>query len=155
MSTCSPGPTLLNKLEVALSNENLSVDVVSHCLLCLKEEWMKWVLLVQFYREHLHLFRELVWWFLCVSVKSRCCSSSPRSMAERGTTPRRFWPFLVPRDLVKRTTSGSWSSGWPVWAKPTRAIWWQLSGGGRGAPVSDKGNRRSLTVVLQSRCRGQ
>ncbi|KAF3839664.1 hypothetical protein F7725_018381 [Dissostichus mawsoni] len=33
-------PTLLNKLEVALSNENLSVDVVSHCLLCLKEEWM-------------------------------------------------------------------------------------------------------------------
>lgn len=37
------GPTLLNKLEVALSNENLSVDVVSHCLLCLKEEWMKWV----------------------------------------------------------------------------------------------------------------
>lgn len=35
------GPTLLNKLEVALSNENLSVDVVSHCLLCLKEEWMK------------------------------------------------------------------------------------------------------------------
>lgn len=38
-----PGPMLLNKLEVALSNENLSVDVVSHCLLCLKEEWMKWV----------------------------------------------------------------------------------------------------------------
>lgn len=37
----STGPTLLNKLEVALSNENLSVDVVSHCLLCLKEEWMK------------------------------------------------------------------------------------------------------------------
>ena len=36
-----PGPTLLNKLEVALSNENLSVEVVSHCLLCLKEEWMK------------------------------------------------------------------------------------------------------------------
>lgn len=35
------GPTLLNKLEVALCNENLSVDVVSHCLLCLKEEWMK------------------------------------------------------------------------------------------------------------------
>ncbi|KAM6967734.1 folliculin [Aplochiton taeniatus] len=34
------GPTLLNKVEVALSNENLSVDVVSHCLLCLKEEWM-------------------------------------------------------------------------------------------------------------------
>ncbi|XP_020783633.1 folliculin [Boleophthalmus pectinirostris] len=34
------GPTLLNKLEVALSNENLSMDVVSHCLLCLKEEWM-------------------------------------------------------------------------------------------------------------------
>ncbi|XP_067094333.1 folliculin [Osmerus mordax] len=34
------GPTLLNKIEVALSNENLSVEVVSHCLLCLKEEWM-------------------------------------------------------------------------------------------------------------------
>ncbi|XP_068615699.1 folliculin isoform X1 [Brachionichthys hirsutus] len=34
------GPTLLNKLEVALCNKNLSVDVVSHCLLCLKEEWM-------------------------------------------------------------------------------------------------------------------
>lgn len=34
------GPTLLNKMEVALSNENLSVEVVSHCLLCLKEEWM-------------------------------------------------------------------------------------------------------------------
>ncbi|XP_061091048.1 folliculin isoform X2 [Conger conger] len=34
------GPTLLNKVEVALSNENLSVEVVSHCLLCLKEEWM-------------------------------------------------------------------------------------------------------------------
>lgn len=34
------GPTLLNKLEVALSNENLSMEVVSHCLLCLKEEWM-------------------------------------------------------------------------------------------------------------------
>ncbi|XP_031432190.1 folliculin isoform X2 [Clupea harengus] len=34
------GPALLNKLEAALSNENLSVDVVSHCLLCLKEEWM-------------------------------------------------------------------------------------------------------------------
>ncbi|KAA0703106.1 Folliculin BHD skin lesion fibrofolliculoma protein [Triplophysa tibetana] len=34
------GPTLLNKIEVALSNENLSVEVVSLCLLCLKEEWM-------------------------------------------------------------------------------------------------------------------
>lgn len=34
------GPTLLNKIEVALSNDNLSVEVVSHCLLCLKEEWM-------------------------------------------------------------------------------------------------------------------
>lgn len=42
----SPGPALLNKLEVALCNENLSVDVVSHCLLCLKEEWMKWVKLL-------------------------------------------------------------------------------------------------------------
>ncbi|XP_061902223.1 folliculin-like [Entelurus aequoreus] len=35
-----PGPTLLNKLEVALCNDNLSVEVVAHCLLCLKEEWM-------------------------------------------------------------------------------------------------------------------
>ncbi|XP_052473645.1 folliculin [Carassius gibelio] len=34
------GPTLLNKIEVALSNENLSVEAVSLCLLCLKEEWM-------------------------------------------------------------------------------------------------------------------
>uniref|UniRef100_A0A671KB62 Folliculin n=1 Tax=Sinocyclocheilus anshuiensis TaxID=1608454 RepID=A0A671KB62_9TELE len=34
------GPTLLNKIDVALSNENLSVEVVSLCLLCLKEEWM-------------------------------------------------------------------------------------------------------------------
>ncbi|XP_062848599.1 folliculin [Trichomycterus rosablanca] len=34
------GPTLLNKIELALANENLSVEVVSHCLLCLKEEWM-------------------------------------------------------------------------------------------------------------------
>lgn len=34
------GPALLNKIEAALSNENLSMDVVSHCLLCLKEEWM-------------------------------------------------------------------------------------------------------------------
>ncbi|XP_034030530.1 folliculin [Thalassophryne amazonica] len=40
MQPTDRGPTLLNKLEVALSNENLSVDVVSHCLLCLKEEWM-------------------------------------------------------------------------------------------------------------------
>lgn len=37
----SAGPTLLNKIDLALANENLSVDVVSHCLLCLKEEWMK------------------------------------------------------------------------------------------------------------------
>ncbi|XP_026083800.1 folliculin-like [Carassius auratus] len=34
------GPTLLNKIEVALSNENLSVEAVSLGLLCLKEEWM-------------------------------------------------------------------------------------------------------------------
>ncbi|MCI4374665.1 hypothetical protein PGIGA_G00008530 [Pangasianodon gigas] len=34
------GPTLLNKIDLALANENLSVEVVSHCLLCLKEEWM-------------------------------------------------------------------------------------------------------------------
>ncbi|KTF91138.1 hypothetical protein cypCar_00027841 [Cyprinus carpio] len=31
------GPSLLSKIEVALSNENLSVEVVSLCLLCLKE----------------------------------------------------------------------------------------------------------------------
>lgn len=37
------GPTLLNKIDLALANENLSVEVVSHCLLCLKEEWMKLV----------------------------------------------------------------------------------------------------------------
>uniref|UniRef100_A0A8C2G9S4 Folliculin n=1 Tax=Cyprinus carpio TaxID=7962 RepID=A0A8C2G9S4_CYPCA len=30
------GPSLLSKIEVALSNENLSVEVVSLCLLCLK-----------------------------------------------------------------------------------------------------------------------
>ncbi|XP_058874313.1 folliculin-like [Acipenser ruthenus] len=34
------GPTLLNKLELALCNENLSEQVVQDCLLCLKEEWM-------------------------------------------------------------------------------------------------------------------
>ncbi|XP_041962840.1 folliculin isoform X1 [Alosa alosa] len=40
MQPTDRGPALLNKIEAALSNENLSVDVVSHCLLCLKEEWM-------------------------------------------------------------------------------------------------------------------
>ncbi|XP_067305091.1 folliculin [Pseudorasbora parva] len=40
MQPTDKGPTLLNKIEVALSNENLSVEVVSLCLLCLKEEWM-------------------------------------------------------------------------------------------------------------------
>lgn len=35
------GPTILNKIEAALTNQNLSVDVVDQCLVCLKEEWMK------------------------------------------------------------------------------------------------------------------
>ncbi|NXO83741.1 FLCN protein, partial [Sitta europaea] len=34
------GPTILNKIEAALTNQNLSVDVVDQCLVCLKEEWM-------------------------------------------------------------------------------------------------------------------
>ncbi|XP_030068841.1 folliculin [Microcaecilia unicolor] len=34
------GPTILNKIEAALANENLSVNVVDQCLVCLKEEWM-------------------------------------------------------------------------------------------------------------------
>ncbi|ETE63304.1 COP9 signalosome complex subunit 3 [Ophiophagus hannah] len=34
------GPTILNKIEAALMNQNLSVDVVDQCLICLKEEWM-------------------------------------------------------------------------------------------------------------------
>lgn len=36
----SVGPTILNKMEAALTNQNLSVDVVDQCLVCLKEEWM-------------------------------------------------------------------------------------------------------------------
>lgn len=42
-STCTipeKGPSLLEKLEVALSNENLSDEVVQQCLLCLKQEWI-------------------------------------------------------------------------------------------------------------------
>ncbi|XP_077172639.1 folliculin [Paroedura picta] len=34
------GPTILSKIEAALSNQNLLVDVVDQCLICLKEEWM-------------------------------------------------------------------------------------------------------------------
>ncbi|XP_014350058.1 folliculin isoform X2 [Latimeria chalumnae] len=34
------GPTILNKIEAALMNENLSGEVVDQCLICLKEEWM-------------------------------------------------------------------------------------------------------------------
>uniref|UniRef100_A0A5F9C1K3 Folliculin n=1 Tax=Oryctolagus cuniculus TaxID=9986 RepID=A0A5F9C1K3_RABIT len=34
------GPPILNKIEAALTNQNLSVDVVDQCLFCLKEEWM-------------------------------------------------------------------------------------------------------------------
>jgi folliculin len=42
VSALSPvGPTILNKIEAALTNQNLSVDVVDQCLVCLKEEWMK------------------------------------------------------------------------------------------------------------------
>ncbi|XP_053550982.1 folliculin isoform X2 [Bombina bombina] len=34
------GLSILNKIEAALINENLSMDVVDQCLICLKEEWM-------------------------------------------------------------------------------------------------------------------
>lgn len=34
------GPTILNKLEAALNNESLSLEVVDQCLICLKEQWM-------------------------------------------------------------------------------------------------------------------
>ncbi|XP_030226381.1 folliculin isoform X2 [Gadus morhua] len=77
------GPTLLNKLEVALSNENLSVEVVSHCLLCLKEEWMK----------------------------SKCSLSSPRWTGGAGRTPRRCWPCWGLLGPGRTTTSGCSSSG--------------------------------------------
>lgn len=33
-------PSLLAKLEVALANDKLSEEVVKHCLLCLKQEWI-------------------------------------------------------------------------------------------------------------------
>ena len=35
------GPDMLHKLEAALANTSLSLEVVRHCLICLKEEWMK------------------------------------------------------------------------------------------------------------------
>lgn len=35
------GPAVLNKMELALKNENLREEVLEHYLLCLKEEWMK------------------------------------------------------------------------------------------------------------------
>lgn len=41
LSDLAVGPTILNKIEAALTNQNLSVDVVDQCLVCLKEEWMK------------------------------------------------------------------------------------------------------------------
>lgn len=41
LSVIVVGPTILNKIEAALTNQNLSVDVVDQCLVCLKEEWMK------------------------------------------------------------------------------------------------------------------
>uniref|UniRef100_H2YJQ8 Folliculin n=1 Tax=Ciona savignyi TaxID=51511 RepID=H2YJQ8_CIOSA len=34
------GPEILNKLEVAIANISLSAEVVKHCLICMKEEWM-------------------------------------------------------------------------------------------------------------------
>lgn len=34
-------PVMLQKLEVALANDCLSTEVVKHCLICLKQEWMK------------------------------------------------------------------------------------------------------------------
>nr|XP_033818776.1 folliculin [Geotrypetes seraphini] len=40
VATDRVGPTILNKIEAALANENLSVNVVEQCLVCLKEEWM-------------------------------------------------------------------------------------------------------------------
>ncbi|XP_069501835.1 folliculin [Ambystoma mexicanum] len=40
VATDRDGPTILSKIEAALINENLSVDVVDQCLVCLKEEWM-------------------------------------------------------------------------------------------------------------------
>ncbi|KAG8537665.1 hypothetical protein GDO81_024119, partial [Engystomops pustulosus] len=40
VATDRVGLTILNKIEAALSNENLSMDVVEQCLVCLKEEWM-------------------------------------------------------------------------------------------------------------------
>ena len=35
------GPSMLNKLEVVLANDNLSEEVVRQSLLCLKQEWIK------------------------------------------------------------------------------------------------------------------
>ncbi|CAH1794494.1 unnamed protein product [Owenia fusiformis] len=40
-------PTVLTKMELALSNENFTDSVVDECLTCLKEEWMKSVLCQQ------------------------------------------------------------------------------------------------------------
>ncbi|XP_014350056.1 folliculin isoform X1 [Latimeria chalumnae] len=40
VATDRVGPTILNKIEAALMNENLSGEVVDQCLICLKEEWM-------------------------------------------------------------------------------------------------------------------
>ncbi|KAM5152947.1 folliculin isoform 1-T3 [Mantella aurantiaca] len=40
VATDRVGLSILNKIEAALSNENLSMGVVEQCLVCLKEEWM-------------------------------------------------------------------------------------------------------------------
>ncbi|XP_064634567.1 folliculin-like [Lineus longissimus] len=34
------GPTVLTKMESAITNEDLPIEVVEQCLICLKEEWM-------------------------------------------------------------------------------------------------------------------
>ena len=41
------GPAVLLKMEFALLNDKLADSVVEQCLICLKEEWMKWVILTE------------------------------------------------------------------------------------------------------------
>jgi len=42
------GPVILSKMEYALMDDNLADSVVDQCLLCLKEEWMKYILVLLF-----------------------------------------------------------------------------------------------------------
>ena len=35
------GPAVLCKMEAAITNEDLTIEVIEQCLICLKEEWMK------------------------------------------------------------------------------------------------------------------